>query len=441
MWLLYQLGIATLLLLGGPFLLLRRGRGRHYLGTLAGRLTRTMPAGERGGLWIHAVSVGEANVAATLARALPAGQPLLVTCITPTGADRVRRTLAGRATVAFLPFDLGPPIARFLARVAPRALVLVEGDYWPLLLARCRRAGIPVAVVNGRVGDSTFARLSRFPALARPLYGTVESFGMQTAEDARRLEALGVPAERVTVTGNLKYEAPAPAALPHLERALERLAGERAILVAGSTMPGEEALVLDAHAAAGGRSRALLVIAPRHPERFAEVGRLLDARALPWVRRSAIALSDEAAASAATSHAMPPAVVLLDSLGELATLYGVARGCFVGGTLVPTGGHNPLEPARLGRAVAVGPSMENFRDMAEQFDRAGAWRRVPDATALGIAWNEWLADPAAAERLGARAQRLVEENQGALQRTLELLAPLLARAAAAAPPAPAGSPA
>jgi 3-deoxy-D-manno-octulosonic-acid transferase len=417
MWLLYQLGLALLLLVAGPVLLLRKGR--HYLPTLAGRLTRALPAGPRGALWVHAVSVGEVNVAATLAAALPAAQPLLVTTITPTGQERARRLFAGRATVAYLPFDLGPPLARFLARFSPGALILVEGDYWPLLLARCRRLGVPVAVVNGRVGDRTFRRLGRWPALARPLLGSVARFGVQTAEDARRLAALGVAPERLAVTGNLKYEAAAPPPLPAVEREVERLAAGRPLLVAGSTMPGEEGLVLDAFAVAGGGARAMLLLAPRHPERFDEVARLLAARDLSWIRRSQVH------AEPAAAPGTPPAVLLLDSLGELAALYRLATACFVGGTLVPTGGHNPLEPARFGRPIAVGPSMENFRDMAEQFDGAGGWRRVGDARELGGAWGAWLTDPGEAAHVGAAAQRLVAANQGSLQRTLELLAPLL----------------
>lgn len=418
MWLLYQLGLGLLLLLAGPFLLLRKGR--HYLQTLRGRLAAELPDGPRGALWIHAVSVGEANVAATLAGALPAELPLLVTTITPTGQERARRALAGRATVAYLPFDLGLSLRRFLDRHAPAALVLVEGDYWPLLLARCRRRGIPVAVVNGRVGDRTFRRLSRLPALARPLLGTVERFGMQTAEDARRLVALGVAAERVAVTGNLKYEATAPAPLPAVEAEIARLAAGRPFLVAGSTMPGEEAQVLDAFAAAGGGGRALLLVAPRHPERFDEVARLLATRRVAFARRSGSRPGDAANGA--------PGVLLLDSLGELAAVYRHAAATFVGGTLVPTGGHNPLEPARFGRPIAVGPSMENFRDMAAQFDAAAAWRRVGSAAELGLAWREWLDDPAAAAAVGDAAERLVAANQGSLARTAELLAPLLAAA-------------
>jgi len=411
--LLYELALALALLLLGPFLLLRRGG--HYRPTAKGRLTLELPEGPRQALWVHAVSVGEVGVAAALARGLAADLPLLVTTITPTGQERARKLLGERAGVGYLPLDLTPLVERFRRRLAPAALLLVEGDYWPVLLARCARHGIPVAVVNGRVGDKTLRRLGHFPRVARWLLGNVDRFVMQTEEDARRLAALGVPAAKVVVAGNLKYEAAAPAAHPELERDLQRLAHGRSILVAGSTMPTEERAVLDAYAAAGGATRALLVVAPRHPERFEEVARLLAERGRSVARRSAIV------------HAEAADIVLLDTVGELAGLYAIAAGCFVGGTLAPTGGHNPLEPARFGRAIAVGPSMFNFRDMAAQFDAAHAWRRVADGVMLGRAWSEWLDDPAAAAGLGRRAAELIEQNQGALERTRAAIAPLLAR--------------
>ncbi|HVS02964.1 MAG TPA: glycosyltransferase N-terminal domain-containing protein [Thermoanaerobaculia bacterium] len=415
MWLLYQLGVACALALAGPWLLVRRGS--HYLPTLRHRLGG-YPAGrpERP-LWIHAVSVGEVGVAGTLAAALPADLPLLVTTITPTGQQRARAQLSHRAQTAYLPFDLTPPIARFFSRFRPAALVLVEGDYWPLLLRRCRRQGVPVAVVNGRVGDRSFRRLARLPAaLRRPLLAPIAAFGVQTAEDARRLGALGVAPERVRVTGNLKYEAPEPPRQPQLEVALAAAAAGRPILVAGSTMPGEEEAVLSAFATLGGGERALLLLAPRHPERWEAVAATLDASGLPWARRSVLE------GGAGTS------VVLLDSLGELAALYRLAAATFIGGTLARSGGHNPLEPARFGRPIAVGPSMENFRDMAEQFDRAGAWQRVADAGELAAVWRRWLDDPPAAAAVGAAALQLVESNRGALASTRELLVPLVAAA-------------
>ena len=414
LWGLYQLATGAALAVAGPFLLARRGR--HYLPTLPGRLGRSEGSEARqGALWLHAVSVGEAGVAATLAKALPPEVPLLVTTITPTGQEQARKAFKDRAEVAYLPFDLGFAVRRFFQRYEPRALVLVEGDYWPLLLREARRRGLPVAVINGRVGDRGFGRMRRLRPFLGPLFSAVDRFGVQSAQDRDRLAALGIEPGRITVTGNLKYESPEPPRKPELEAALEKLAGGRPILLAGSTMAGEEEAVLDAFEEIG-KDRAFLVLAPRHPERWNEVDALLHSRGTGFVRRTALPESGQ------------PEVILLDSLGDLAGLYRLAAAAFIGGTLVPTGGHNPLEAARFGVPVAVGPAMHNFREMAEAFDASGgasAWRRVADARELAATWREWLDDPEAARAVGGRALRLVEENRGALARTLEMLEPLL----------------
>lgn len=412
LWGLYQLALGAVLLIAGPFLLARRGR--HYLPTLSGRLGGSPGgSGRKGALWLHAVSVGEAGVAATLARGLPADLPLLVTTITPTGQARAKAAFANRADVSYLPFDLGFAVSRFFRRFEPAALVLVEGDYWPLLLRHARRRGLPVAVVNGRVGDRSFRRMLRLRPLLSPLFSGVDRFGVQSAEDRDRLVRLGVDPGRIAVTGNLKYETAEPAEKPELEAALRELAGGRPLLLAGSTMAGEEAQVLEAFREIGGGERALLVIAPRHPERWGEVDAFLRSRGVDLLRRSSFPAAGR------------PDAVLLDSLGELAGLYRLAAGSFIGGTLVPTGGHNPLEAARYGIPIAVGPSMHNFREMAEAFDRAAAWRRVNGARELADAWREWLASPEAAREQGARAAALLEANRGALAKTVEMLAPIL----------------
>ncbi|HEX2645159.1 MAG TPA: glycosyltransferase N-terminal domain-containing protein, partial [Thermoanaerobaculia bacterium] len=339
---LYQIATGAALLTAGPVLLARRGK--HYLPTLRGRLGRFEPAERPAGvaagpLWIHAVSVGEVGVAATLVKALPPDLPLVVTTVTPTGQARARTLFANRAEVAYLPFDLGFAVRRFFDRFSPRALILVEGDYWPLLLSEARRRGLPVATINGRVGDRSFRRMERLRPLLGPLFAGVDRFGVQTAADRDRLVRLGVPADRITVTGNLKYESPEPERRPEVEARIARLAAGRPILLAGSTMGGEEEPVLEAFQALGGGARALLVLAPRHPERWDEVDALLRGRGAATVRRSRW---DDAGTPE------QPDVLLLDSLGELAGLYRIAAGSFIGGTLVPTGGHNPLEPARFG---------------------------------------------------------------------------------------------
>ena len=415
-WLLYQAGMLALLMASGPVLLMRRGR--HYLPTLRGRLGRhtgDVPRAPR--LWIHAVSVGEAGVAATLIRALPKDLPLVLTTITPTGQEVARRAV-GVERVAYLPFDLGFAVRRFFDTWAPTALVLIEGDLWPLLLARAKRDGLPVVVVNGRVSDRGYVRLRRLGRLTRPILLPVDLYGVQTERDRERLLELGVPAERVRVTGNLKFESPEPPSLPALESAVRRLAAGRPVLVAGSTMDGEEPAVLDAFAAVGAE-RALLVLAPRHPERNGPVLDSIEARGWNVVRRSHLRIAESDAAG--TSDGRRVDVLLLDTMGELASLYRIAAGVFIGGTLVETGGHNPLEAARFGAPIAVGPSMHNFAEVAAGFDAREAWRRVDHGEALGAVWNEWLDDSTAARALGERAERLLAENRGALGRTLELL--------------------
>ncbi|HUP24919.1 MAG TPA: glycosyltransferase N-terminal domain-containing protein [Thermoanaerobaculia bacterium] len=415
---------ALALVVAAPVLLAIRGR--HYLPTLAPRLG-TQPATQGAhALWLHAVSVGEVGVAATLTAALAPrlgeGRRLLLTTTTPTGQERARALAArpelrDRSTVAYLPFDLGPAVRRFLDGFSPGALVLVEGDLWPLLLQRVRDRSIPVVVVNGRISDRSFARQRPLRAFLGPLHRPVMHWGMQTAADRDRLLALGVPAARVTVTGNLKFETAEPAPVPQAQQLVERLAGGRPVLLAGSTAAGEDDQVLEAFERLGAGRAALLVLAPRHPERCAAVARLITSRGLTAQRRTE--------SDVARSPASPPDVLLLDSLGELAGLYRLASAAFVGGTLVPRGGQNPLEPARFGVPVVVGPSMENFREIAYAFDGASAWRRAKDAATLAAAWGDWLADPELAREVGARGRALVEANRGALERTLALIRPLL----------------
>lgn len=424
MWILYQIALAVVLLVAAPFLLLFRGR--HYLPTLPGRLGGHRGPVVRRALWLHAVSVGEVAVAATLARVLPRDVSLLVTTVTPTGQQRAREVFAGelgeRTAVAYLPFDLGFAVRRFLRRFEPRALVLVEGDYWPLILRHAHRRGLPVAVVNGRVGDANARRLARLGPLARPLFGAVDRFGVQSPRDRDRLVAAGVAAARVTVTGNLKYESPEPVRKPELEARVRALAAGRPILLAGSTMNGEEPEVSQAFTALA--RPALLVLAPRHPERWDEVARSLERSGLTVQRRSDWGSLEEEGEEGekGVGGESPVQVLLLDSLGELAGLYALADAAFIGGTLVPTGGHNPLEPARYGVPVVVGPSMENFRDMAAEFDREQAWARVADQRELASVWSRWLEDPDSAREIGRRGARVVERNRGALQRTLTMLA-------------------
>lgn len=420
MWFLYQLAMAAGLGVAAPVLLARRGR--HYLPTLPARLGRLPEARGTRPLWLHAASVGEAGVAATLARALPPDLDLVVTTVTPTGQAAAKRLFEplgadGRSVVVtYLPFDLGLLVGRFLDRYAPRALVLFESELWPLLLRDCRRRSMPVAVLNARISDRSYGRMKRAGRLYRRLLlDPLGRLGAQSPQDEERLLSLGAGRERTSMTGNLKFDTSEPAPVAGLEDALRDLAGNRPILIAGSTMPGEEAIVLDAFERL--EREALLVLAPRHPERFDEAWREVEERSLSAIRRSRM----DAAGGTAPRPASPPGIVLLDSLGELASIYRLASAAFIGGTLVPTGGHNPIEAARFGVPVIVGPSMENFRRIARDFEAAGALAVVRDGQALTRAWRQVLDRPDDAAERGARGLALVDRNRGAVERSVELL--------------------
>lgn len=422
MWFLYQLAMAAGLGVAAPVLLARRGR--HYLPTLPARLGRLPEARGTSPLWLHAASVGEAGVAATLARALPPDLDLVVTTVTPTGQAAAEKlfeplTAGGRSVVVtYLPFDLGLLVGRFLDRYAPRGLVLFESELWPLLLRDCRRRSIPVAVLNARISDRSYGRMKRAGRLYRRfLLDPLGRLGAQSPQDEERLLSLGARPARTSLTGNLKFDTPEPLPVAGLEQALRDLAADRPILVAGSTMPGEEPIVLDAFERLG--REALLVLAPRHPERFDEVWREVEARSLAAMRRSRIV------AAAGALPASAPRIVLLDSLGELASIYRLASAAFIGGTLVPTGGHNPIEAARFGVPVIVGPSMENFRRIARDLEAADGLTLAPDGEALTEAWRRLLDRPDEAAEQGRRGLAIVDRNRGAVKRSVELLSELV----------------
>jgi 3-deoxy-D-manno-octulosonic-acid transferase len=415
MWsLLYQLVLSLATLVAAPVLLIRRRS--HYSSSIRQRLglTQLPAAGKTAPLWIHAVSVGEVSVAATVAPRLSQLLPLLVTTVTWTGQERARKEFPD-ARVAYLPFDLGIPVRRFFDHFNPRLLVLTEGDLWPTVLRYARRRSVPIVVINGRVSDRSFRRMARVRPFLSPLLAPVDRFGVQTEADRSRLLALGVSPRKVSVTGNLKFDSPEPPISEELQTLIGRLASGRSVLVAGSTMPGEEEQVLEAFDAIGSGRRGLLVLAPRHPERWQAVADLLSQSGLEWVRRSEIGQQESST----------PAVVLLDTLGELAGLYRFASSAFIGGTLTPTGGHNPLEAARFGVPVVVGPSMENFLEIERVFDDARAWERVESSDQLAQCWTQWLDHPSAASELGRRGSELVDSHRGALTRTLDLLEPWL----------------
>lgn len=419
MYALYTAGLILVGLAALPGLLLAMARGK-YRRDLPERFGRYPAAvrregGQPGPGWLHAVSVGEVMAAtplvAELQRRRPA-VPLIVSTVTETGRQVARARFPGARGIVFFPVDLPGPVARALDHIRPRAVLLTETEVWPNFLAACAERGVPVILINGRISSRSFRRYRRVKRWTGRVLSGVRLFCMQTERDAERIRTLGAPPERVRVTGNLKFDLPIPeTAGGDAGEFLKRtLAGDQPPLwVAGSTHPGEEALVLDAFGRVRRRfPETRLVLVPRHPERAGEIEALLRGRGYTWVRRSV------------GGNGRAP-VILWDTMGELPALYAVARLVFVGGSLVPVGGHNILEPAACSRPIVFGPHMDNFAEIAELFLVEGGARRVADADELAGEVIRLLADAGAAGVLGARARAILEAGQGAAVRTADLV--------------------
>lgn len=422
MYLLYNALLAVAFVLSIPYYLWKgRGTGK-YLKTFRERFGR-LPAGVAGktpSVWIHAVSVGEVLAARTLLGPLRGrfpGRRMVVSTTTVTGNGVARSTLSGHDALFYAPFDFPGPSKHALEAAQAQLLVLVETELWPNLIREARRRGTRVALVNGRISPRSFPRYRRLRFFLTPVLAQVDLFLMQSEAHAARIRAMGAPEGRVRVTGNLKFDAvDVPAPSPALEAAFRPLHG-RPVLVAGSTTDGEEAALLRVYARLLAAEPDLaLTLAPRHPERFDAVAPLAESLGFQCRRRS---VSD-------TAPWRDRDVLLLDTLGELASAYSYATVAFVGGSLVAKGGHNVLEAAAWGKPVVVGPHMENFQEIADQFRAEGALAQVQDEDELTGALAELLADEARRRELGGHARALVEKNRGALRRTVDALAELLA---------------
>jgi 3-deoxy-D-manno-octulosonic-acid transferase len=421
---LYSVLLAFGFVLALPFYLWKGRSTGKYLRSFRERMGSSPypahPPGERS-VWIHAVSVGEVLAARPLVAALKDRLPgwrVFLSTTTPTGNAIAAKSVRADG-LFYAPFDWPRPVRAALAALDPVLLVLVEREIWPNLIHESHRRGTRVAIVNGRLSERSFSRYRLARAFLRRVLGEVDLFLMQAPAHASRIRALGALEARVQVTGNLKFDA---AETPAPSEALTSRFGlaarrNRPLLVAGSTTAGEEDLVLTAFRRVLARlPEAALLIAPRHPERFDLVASLVGSRGLGCLRRSALepgGWGDEE-------------VVLLDTLGELAPVYALADVVFVGGSLVSAGGHNILEPAAAGRPVIVGRHMENFQEIADQFRVAGALVRVADAEQLGHEVAALLLDASRRRELGDRARRLVEENRGAVRRTVDALSALVA---------------
>ena len=415
----YSLTVYLLAPLYCAALLWRGVRERGYLARFAERFG-IAPALEGESLWIHAASAGEVQAAAPLVHALHERAPdtaLVVTTATPAGKARARALLErDAADVRFAPLDLPGSVRRFLDRVKPRLALVVETEVWPNLFRECGRRGIPLVLTSARVSERSARRYRAFRGVVADALASCTLIAAQTREDALRFESLGAAPERTRIVGNIKFDLDLPPALAEKAQALRRRhAPERALWVAGSTHDGEEQAALDAHARIErAHPDALLVLAPRHPPRFDAVASLLAQRGVRFVRRSA----DRAAAP-------DTEVLLLDSLGELIEFYAAADVAFVGGSLVPIGGHNLLEPAALGKPILTGPHTFAGAEIARLLLERGAVQIVRNAQELARAVCSLLASPQLRARRGAAARAVLEENRGALERMLALIEPYL----------------
>jgi 3-deoxy-D-manno-octulosonic-acid transferase len=374
-------------------------------------------------IWIHAVSVGEARAAAPMVKKIWDRCPdhqVLITTMTPTGSATVTSLFGDRVEHCYVPYDLPSAVRRFLERVHPELLIVMETELWPNLFRLCRARGIPVIVTNVRMSESSMRKYLRLaPRLTRATLAQVQLLAAQSPADAERLRTLGAEPSRVHVTGSIKFELALPASLAEAAEVLRREWGAaRPVWIAASTHEGEEERLLAIHADLKRRAEfreALLVLVPRHPERFAGVARLCRKRGFNVAQRS----QQRGALDAGVE------VLVGDTMGELMLLYGAGDVAFVGGSLVATGGHNLLEASALGKPVVFGPHMFNFTEIASLTLERGAGEQVQDGASLLRALADFLASPERRDRAGEAGKKLVEENRGALERTMTLLGPLL----------------
>jgi 3-deoxy-D-manno-octulosonic-acid transferase len=425
-YLLYSLAIVLFFVVVSPYFVYQAVRYRKYIASLPQRLgvlpvTLNLDGDES--VWIHAVSVGEVLTARALVSELRERYPrlkLFLSTTTMTGQHVARSNLQHVDAVFFFPFDLPVIVRRTLRIVRPRLFIMMETELWPNLLRACHERDIQTVLVNGRISSRSYPRYRIARPFFRHVLGHLDLACMQSEESARRLIDIGIDPGKVVVTGSLKFdslETPASMEARGRQRVLRyfRVRDDRLVMIAASTLKGEEGPVLTAfRRVKRSRPDALLIIAPRRPERFGEVAGLVSGEGFSLARRTELPVDAEPRAD----------VVLLDTFGELATLYQIATAVFVGGSLVDAGGHNILEPAVFGKAILFGPYMQNFAEIAQAFLDNGAAEQVSSEAALSDALFGLLSDPVRRARLGAAARALVEANRGAKHRTLDAIARL-----------------
>ena len=423
----YNAGLLAALVAGAPWWLWRMATTQKYregLRERLGRVPRQLLAGSGTGgrplIWLHAVSVGEVLAVTRLVKTLDAALPeyfVAISTTTRTGQALARERF-GANRVFYCPLDLPWAVRAYLNALQPRMLVLAETEFWPNLLNGCFRRGIPVAVVNARISDRSWPRYKMLRRLWRPLLERLGAVLAQSQTDAERLIAMGCAPQHVAVAGNLKFDVRA-AQEAEATRLLKASAASLRFVVAGSTLEGEEAALLEAWPKLLNVDAQLaMVLAPRHPERFAAVAALLQKSGNRWTRRSEWNAKS-------VEPLRPGAIVLLDTIGELASVYSLASVAFVGGSLVPAGGHNPLEPAQFGVPIVMGPHYTNFVAITDSL-RAHDALRIAEKEELAAALTALLSDRTAAEAMGARAREVFEQQAGATDRCVAALRALLA---------------
>ena len=412
--LLFHLGLPLL----AVRLWLRARKAPAYGQRLGERFAYRLPPMQPGGIWVHAVSVGESIAAAPMIRQLLLRHPELpitVTCMTPTGSERIQALFAGEPGIqhCYLPYDLPWASGRFLDHVRPRLAVIIETELWPNHIHQCARRGIPVALANGRLSERSARGYARFSRLTAPMLAEMSLLAVQTQVEAERFLALGARPECVQVTGSIKFDLNVDPTVPVRAARLREQwqASERPVWIAASTHEGEDEVILAAHRQLlATHADALLILVPRHQERFASMHALCKAQGFTTVQRSL-----DQPVTAATQ------VLLGDTMGELLFLYALADIAFVGGSLVANGGHNPLEPAALAKPVLSGPHMFNFLEIGAMLREAGALVEVDEAQGLATAVRQWIELPRDAVRSGEAGLAVMRTNQGALKRLLDAL--------------------
>ena len=419
----YTFALFLVLALGLPYWLLMMATNDKYreglserLGLVPGRLRE---GDSRKTIWVHAVSVGEVLAASRLVNELSACAPqyrVLLSTTTQTG-QRLARERTGSNHTFYFPLDFPWIVRRYLRALDPVLMVLVETEFWPNLLTACRRATIPVAVVNGRISDRSLPRYLRLRGVWKGILSGISIVLAQSEEDVKRLKAIGAPAGRVSFAGNLKFDVRSAEPAAITTRLREKLAPGTRVLVCGSTLEGEEEILLDAfQQLLKTIPDCVMILAPRHPERFGRVAQLLKNRHQQTVRRSNWMKRP--------ARIKPGTVVLLDSIGELASVYALASVAFVGGSLVPAGGHNPLEPAQFAVPVVMGEHYANFRAIIDTLLQAEALKLATRETLVPMLEN-LLTDPEAANTLGVRALEVFHHESGATGRAITALLGLL----------------